>query len=117
MSSTNNSLINYNLWVKQIDNYIFNLIDIHLNDLPDNTFRLDFEETIKIQLTNPYNAMPYALDKQSSISIAETKIKEIAKNKDLWEYELRPNKFKQIENPKANNVTIPDDSQSLKKQL
>ena len=44
MSSTNNSLINYNLWVKQIDTYIFNLIDIHLNDLPDNTFRLDFEE-------------------------------------------------------------------------
>ncbi len=43
MSSTN-----YNLWIKQIDDYIYNLIDIHLDDLPDNTFKLDFDEGISI---------------------------------------------------------------------
>jgi hypothetical protein len=43
MSSTN-----YNLWIKQIDDYIYNLIDIHLDDLPDNTFKLDFDDGVSI---------------------------------------------------------------------
>lgn len=40
MSSINENC--YKIWVQNIDIYIYSLIDIHLDDLPDNTFRLDF---------------------------------------------------------------------------
>ena len=40
MSSINENC--FKIWVQNIDIYIYSLIDIHLDDLPDNTFRLDF---------------------------------------------------------------------------
>ena len=42
MSSTKD--IEFNNWLKQVDNYIFSILKIHLTDLPDNTFRMDFEK-------------------------------------------------------------------------
>jgi hypothetical protein len=30
-------------WKQKVDNYIYDLIQVHLYDLPDNTFRLDFD--------------------------------------------------------------------------
>lgn len=30
-------------WKQQVDDYIYDLIQVHLEDLPDNTFRLDFD--------------------------------------------------------------------------
>jgi len=41
MSSINENC--FKIWIQNIDIYIFNLIDVHLQDLPDNTFRIDFE--------------------------------------------------------------------------
>ena len=41
MSSINENC--FKIWIQNIDIYIFNLIDVHLQDLPDNTFRIDFQ--------------------------------------------------------------------------
>ena len=46
MSSINENC--FKIWVQNIDIYIYSLIDIHLDDLPDNTFRLDFESGTSI---------------------------------------------------------------------
>jgi hypothetical protein len=46
MSSINENC--FKIWVQNVDIYIYSLIDIHLDDLPDNTFRLDFESGTSI---------------------------------------------------------------------
>ena len=47
MNSTND--IKFNNWLKHVDNYIFSILKIHLTDLPDNTFRMDFEEGLSFK--------------------------------------------------------------------
>jgi len=33
----------FNIWVNQIEKHINKVLDINLDDLPDNTYRIDFE--------------------------------------------------------------------------
>lgn len=42
MASNNDK--KFDAWLSQVDKYIYSLIQVNLYDLPDNTFRVDFEE-------------------------------------------------------------------------
>lgn len=39
-----NNDIEFNKWLKKVDNYIYSILKINLTDLPDNSFRIDFDE-------------------------------------------------------------------------
>jgi len=40
----------FNTWFNQVSKHIYNLICVDIKDLPDNTFRLDYEEGTKYQV-------------------------------------------------------------------
>ena len=40
---TTKSDFKFNIWINQIEKHINKILNINLDDLPDNTFRIDFE--------------------------------------------------------------------------
>ena len=47
MSSNNDK--KFYTWLSKVDKYIYSLIQVNLDELPDNTFRLDFNEGFTYQ--------------------------------------------------------------------